>query len=133
MRAIALVAMLVSAAPAAAQNTLFFRSPTGNIHCMILSSSDLEARCDLREAIPSYAPRADCEQDYGYAFAVGSVGPGRPLCAGDSVVMTGSPVLAYGRSVSQGGFTCRSERTGMTCVNRQGHGFSVARAQQRVF
>lgn len=133
MRAIALFALLLSAAPALAQDTASFRSPTGNIHCMILTRGDAEARCDLREATPSFAPPADCEQDYGYAFVVGSVGPGRPICAGDTVFMPGSPVLAYGQSVMLGGFTCLSERTGMTCVNARGHGFSLARAQQRVF
>jgi hypothetical protein len=49
------------------------------------------------------------------------------------VITPGSPVLPYGASLTLGGITCTSERTGMTCVNRDGRGFAVARAAQRVF
>ncbi|MES2916214.1 MAG: DUF6636 domain-containing protein [Pseudomonadota bacterium] len=45
----------------------------------------------------------------------------------------GNPVLPYGEAVSLGGISCVSARTGMTCTNRDGHGFSVAKAIQKLF
>ena len=41
--------------------------------------------------------------------------------------------LGYGQEVSLGGITCTSAKTGMTCKNEGGHGFSVARARQKLF
>jgi len=133
MKPFALAVLLMAAPPVLAQDTLFFRSPSGNIACMITNDGYIEARCDLREFTPSFRRPSDCEQDWGHAFAVGPTGPGMPLCAGDTVAMPGAAVLNYGGSVSLGGLTCASEQSGMTCVNGQGHGFSVARARQRVF
>jgi hypothetical protein len=43
------------------------------------------------------------------------------------------PVLAYGEVWQRGGFTCKSEPTGITCFNADRHGFSLARAKQAVF
>ena len=132
---LALIALVCSvpAAPAMAQDPLAFRSPTGNIHCMIFADPPAEARCDLMNSVVTFPRPWNCDLEWARGFAVGAMGPGQPLCAGDSVAMPGSPVLNYGGSISHGGFTCRSERTGMTCINRQGHGFTVARARQRVF
>jgi hypothetical protein len=43
------------------------------------------------------------------------------------------PVLAYGEVWQRGGFTCKSEQTGITCFNADRHGFSLSRAKQEVF
>ena len=43
------------------------------------------------------------------------------------------PVLAYGEVWQRGGFTCKSEQTGMTCFNAERRGFSLSRAKQKVF
>ena len=110
-----------------------FRSPTGNIHCMIFTGSYSGARCDLSKFTPTYIRPSDCDLDWGFAFEVGSTGPGAPLCAGDTVIHPGAAVLDYGHSVTRGGVTCTSERTGMTCRNTQGHGFTVARGRQQAF
>jgi hypothetical protein len=42
-------------------------------------------------------------------------------------------VLRYGEAVTLGGISCVSAKTGMTCTNAEGHGFSVAKAKQRLF
>jgi hypothetical protein len=126
--------MPLGALPAAAQEEVWFRSPTGNIHCAIFAGDWTVARCDLAEFTPSFPLRpADCDLDWGFAFEVAIRGPAGPVCAGDTVRDPASPILDYGRSVKMGGITCTSERTGMTCVNLDGHGFSVARARQSVF
>ncbi|MDH3264849.1 MAG: hypothetical protein OEM24_12745 [Paracoccaceae bacterium] len=133
MRWIVLVATCL-AGPALAQDLLFFRSPSGNINCMIATEDWAEARCDLMELTMSFRkPPPDCDLDWGHAFSVGHSGPGTPACVGDSVRDPGSLVLDYGKSVSLAGFTCSSEPSGMTCTNREGHGFTVAREAQGVF
>jgi hypothetical protein len=120
--------------PAAADDFVFFRSPTGNINCMLVSGDWNGARCDLFQLTMSYPVRPrDCDLDWGHAFEVGATGQGGPACVGDTVADPGAVVLDYGKSLSLGGVTCTSASTGMTCTNRQGHGFTVAKARQRVF
>lgn len=123
---------IMASGPALAQE-ISFRSPTGNIHCMIFSGAYAGARCDLSKFTPSYPRPSDCDLDWGGAFEVGVTGPGAPICAGDTVRMPNAKVLDYGHSVAASGVTCTSAKTGMTCVNAQGHGFTVARASQRAF
>lgn len=110
-----------------------FRSPTGNIYCTIFTGSYTAARCDLSRFTSSFKRPADCDLDWGYAFEVGPQGKGAPLCAGDTVKVPGAVVLNYGQSVSARGIMCTSARNGMTCINAQGHGFTVARARQSAF
>ncbi|SOE18142.1 hypothetical protein SAMN05877838_3058 [Hoeflea halophila] len=125
-------AFVVASASAFAQD-ISFRSPTGNIHCMILSGADIGARCDLLDFAQSYPRPADCDLDWGFAFAVGATGAGQPICAGDTIIDPNAPVLDYGHSVTGNGITCTSARTGVTCVNAKGHGFTVARSTQKAF
>jgi hypothetical protein len=131
----AVFASLFLTGPAIADGYLGFQSPTGNIHCAISSFDGLtEARCDLREYTPSYTRRpAGCELDWGMAFAVGASGKGVLACVGDTVQDPRNPVLPYGEAMSFGGISCVSAQTGITCTNAEGHGFSVARAKQRLF
>ena len=128
-----LVCGLIMACGSAHAQEISFRSPTGNIHCMIFSGSYTGARCDLAKFTPSYPRPGDCDLDWGFAFEVGITGPGSPICAGDTVRQRNARVLKYGQSVTRSGITCISAKTGMTCVNAQGHGFTVARAFQRAF
>jgi hypothetical protein len=100
---------------------------------MILTGGWTGARCDIAEFSPSFARPADCELDWGYAFEVAPEGPAAPLCAGDTVRDPRARVLEYGRYISLGGITCVSERTGMTCTNLDGHGFTLSRARQSLF
>lgn len=121
-------------AGAAMADEVYFRSPTGNIHCGIWTGEWSGARCDLDELTPSYRKRpADCDLDWGSSFGVDAQGKGYVACVGDSVQLGASQVLQYGQSISLGAFTCTSQKTGMTCTNGQGHGFEVARARQKVF
>lgn len=128
-------ALAVLAAPVQADDYFGFQSPTGNIHCaMYTFDGTAEARCDLREYTPSYTRRpAGCDLDWGMAFAVGASGKGVLACVGDTVRDPGNPVLPYGEAVSLGGISCVSAKTGMTCTNAEGHGFSVAKAKQKLF
>ena len=135
MRLSVLLAALVLAGPAFSDDYVTFQSPTGNIHCALFRGDNLaSARCDLRELTPSYtrAP-ADCEFDWGSSFAVDDRGKGYLACVSDTVADPGNPVLPYGEALSLGGISCVSAKTGMTCTNAEGHGFSVAKAKQNLF
>lgn len=135
MKPLAVIAGLVLASPAFADDFIGFQSPTGNIHCaMYIYDGSAEARCDLREYTPSFTrPPAGCDLDWGMSFAVGARGKGVLACVGDTVQDPANAVLPYGEAVSLGGISCVSSRAGVTCTNGEGHGFSVAKAKQRLF
>lgn len=128
-----LAAMLAGAA--AAEGTLPFQTPDGNVHCRIVFDSDRNhVRCDMLEADKSFAdPPEDCDQDWGLAFEVGVLGPGRPICAGDSVVDPDVQKMPPGYSHGIGGVICFSEEQGMTCMNAEAHGFTLTRDAQIMF
>ena len=112
-----------------------FRSPTGNIACLFAVGDTVEVRCDLRDLNRSFTtPPKDCDLDWGDSFAVASGDArGSLVCHGDTVMDPGAEVLDYGSRLFFGDVTCLSEKTGMTCQNGQGHGFTVARRVQRLF
>lgn len=107
-----------------------FSSPTGNIGCLL---STQVARCDLaeREWEPPAAPET-CTETWGQGLTVGDAAAG-PTCARSSV-LGAEQLLDYGRSVSQGVYTCTSSESGMRCENTAtGHGFSVSRQSYTLF
>ena len=75
---------LISAAPSLADDLLFFRSPTGNINCLIATGDYAVARCDMKQLTPSFtAPPPDCDLDWGASFAIGlSDRKGQLACVG---------------------------------------------------
>jgi hypothetical protein len=123
------------AAGVAKADIIEFRSPTGNINCIMYSDpSGATARCDLTELKQSYTKRpAGCDFDWGHSFAVDDGGKGYLACVSDAVGNQGAAVLRYGQAVSLGGISCVSAENGMTCTNAKGHGFSVAKAKQKLF
>lgn len=131
----ALASALFWGSPALADDYVSFQSPTGNIHCAIFAwDNTSEARCDLVELVPSYTKSPPgCELDWGFAFTVGKAGKATLGCVGDTMVDPGNTVLPYGEAVSYGGISCVSAKTGVTCTNAEGHGFSVAKAKQRLY
>ena len=129
------LALTLLASPALAQDLLFFHAPSGNIHCLIATGERAEARCDILQLTSPIPPApADCDLDYGHAFAIGPTDTrGSRACVGDTVADPSGLTLAYGDQIELGGLTCRSETTGMTCQNAQGHGFTLAKARQTLF
>ena len=134
MKPLPLLLILV-ASPAMAQDVLQFQSPTGNIHCLIATGDYAEARCDMIALTPTYRqPPPNCELDWGAYFTVGlSDRTGQLACVGDTAINPDSLVLGYGKTISLGGFDCTSEKTGMTCTNPGGHGFTISKARQRLY
>lgn len=121
--------------PLAAQDLVPFRTPSDNIHCLIVDMADWQGvRCDIADYTPSFRkPPADCDLDWGGAFEVGATGRAGLACVGDTVRDPGAPVLGYGQQVDGPGLTCTSLQSGLTCTNADGHGFTLSRAAQELF
>jgi hypothetical protein len=111
-----------------------FRSPTGNIGCVLVQG---DARCDIghREWKPPARP-GSCPAivDYGQGLEIGASGSAQFVCAGDTARDTRSPALGYGSATRADGFECLSATTGMTCRrSRDGHGFFISIQTYRTF
>jgi hypothetical protein len=118
-----------------------FKTPSGNIHCQSFATETEKGRpgrtvrCDIRNISNRLPPRPrDCELEWGQAFEVDTAArAGERLCYGDSVEDDKLRPLPYGETWARGGLRCKSEASGVTCVNPSGHGFEISRNSQRVF
>jgi hypothetical protein len=133
-RALFVLALAACASsPAAAQSLVHFRSPSGNINCIMFGGG---AECVVKkQSWPRLPPRpASCDLDWvpnnlsisGTRVFVGACrGDVGPLCYTGSACRT----LGYGRSVTLGKVRCASARSGVTCRRVDGRraGFRVAR------
>jgi hypothetical protein len=132
--------LLLVPAGAGAAKTAFpsFRSPSGNIRCF---AGARVLHCAIAEA--DYAKTlqdrcmAGASVDW-HGFELAAIGRGLFTCSGgilyDPDTQTPHyPLLAYGRMWGQGGFTCVSALTGVTCHNRAGHGLFISRQSWRGF
>ena len=138
MRTLAILpalSLLTFAAPAHAQSgPAGFQSPSKNIACQYFDYDKQNIlRCDIGAMETKPRRPADCDLDYGGAFEMNAKGPAARLCHGDTVMDKALPVLGYDEVWQRGGFTCKSEQTGITCFNADRRGFSLARAKQEVF
>ena len=130
--ACSVLAAVANAAPPLRSKT--FRTPSRNIGCAYYDASitgRVVFRCDLLSGL-NPEPARRCEGDWTGA-SMSARGRGGPTCAGDTVYDQRAPILAYGRTWSRGGLSCVSRTTGLTCRNRDGHGFFLARERWRVF
>lgn len=127
--------LAVIATPALADDFIYFHTPSGNIHCMLMSGDYAAARCDMLTLTQTFPRRpSDCDLDWGDAFEVAATDrKGHVVCHGDTVIDPDSMELGYGASATLGDFTCTSETSGMTCTNARGHGFTIAKARQTLF
>ncbi|HEX2015763.1 MAG TPA: DUF6636 domain-containing protein [Solirubrobacteraceae bacterium] len=122
------------AAPTARAGAVkFFRTPSGSIGCAYLSGSGSDLRCDVRFSTRFQGKHKCTEGDYGQSFSMTARGRAAPRCASDTVLMTTSPVLAYGHTRRYGAFTCTSKKSGLTCRNSRRHGWTLSRQSQRLF
>jgi hypothetical protein len=135
---ISLVLISIVVPASAADEIEEFLSPSKNIVCSFSDYENVQGvRCDIinHADLPPVLPMpADCDLDWGNMFIVSKTGKAGLECAGD---LAGNPetakTLNYGDVISHYGITCQSEKAGMTCINREGHGFIVSRAKQKLF
>jgi hypothetical protein len=110
-----------------------FRSPSGNIGCVMLEGG---ARCDIRKRDWSPPPRpARCPKQVGYGqgVEVSQQGEATFVCAGDTALDPSASSLSYGTASEVGGSECISRENGVTCVNQAGHGFFLSIQSYQVF
>lgn len=110
-----------------------FQSPTGNIIC---GEQAGELICHVSERTnkkPAKPRPADCELDWGHEFILGKTGKPSLGCGGDYPFTGQAITLAYGKTIKGNGWQCTSAKTGMTCKNKQGRGFTLSRAKQKLF
>jgi hypothetical protein len=138
--------------------SLLFPSPSGNLHCGIISAPAEDGTyadtgepyhqeayflwgCAIDEFTYSLPVRGSaddhCASEVHYSGGVESKDQSEPklACRTDAPFWTGEqvPALAYGTSVSDSGITCVSLETGMSCVADSGHGFTLSRSAYVTF
>lgn len=132
---IALVLAAGVAVPARSQTIVTFRTPSGNIGCVLVGDSQL--RCDIRSGLhhPPLPPRGNCstEVDFGQGLWIGPTGPTHIVCAGDTALDPQARAIPYGTTFVHGSFRCQSQTIGLTCRNRSNHGFFLNADEWRTF
>ena len=129
----------VRAADENRQAVVGFKTPSNNIYCQfnegVRGDVPTYLRCDIKETYRALPPRpSNCELDWGNAYAVYEEDrPGELLCAGDTVIDDALPTLLYGDVWRTGSIRCKSERTGLTCINALSRGFFLSKDSQRLF
>src|SRR6266536_4516719 len=133
---------LAASGPAAAKTPLpGFRSPSGNIKCLLLSRPPGNLLCSIGHADYAKTLQARCMRPNGsgvdwHGFLLTATGRGEVNCAGGILYNpdTQRPryvTLRYGKSWKRDAFTCTSRVTGVTCRNRRGHAIFVSRESWR--
>jgi len=141
-------AAVMSANSSTAQELFFFSAPSKNINCVYdrnSASGRPYIRCDIGQFTPSLklVPQQTQEEIEIFgrctpakmrAFVIEeNARAASAFCPSDAPISEGQSVLGYGSKWQNGGFTCLSETSGMTCQNNLGHGFMLSRAVQKVF
>jgi hypothetical protein len=150
MRRIALIsfcaalalALIAPAASFAGSGLRFFHTADGNINCGMVKGQKKnkkkkrprlpgEARCDVKNHTWVAPPKPKyCDVDWGFGAAISDKGVGGYVCAGDTVALPNSPVLAAGASLTLGRYTCSVPVTpgnSVRCTNNlTTHGFEVS-------
>lgn len=120
-----------TAAPTATVSSDVFLTPSENIRCARLDNS---FACTIQDYDFDIGPRC---QDIPAPFVrLDDTGtPDYRTCMGDffSGVPRWPDPTPYGTTVQVGGIACDVEQTGVTCMNRDGHGFTLSRAAYAPF
>ena len=130
--AIAAAALALTVPGASAAKFKFFKTPSGNIGCVMGGGA---VRCDIKQKSWEAPPKpAWCDVDWGFGVAVGRKHKANYVCAGDTVFDPGEPTLGYGERQVKNRFRCTSKQKGIRCVNTKNkHGFFMSREQVRLF
>jgi hypothetical protein len=129
--AASLIVILVTPLSALAQTEATFKTPSKNIYC---SADESYLRCQMLEIKAKIPPKpTDCNLDWGYSFGMEAKGKAGRSCYGDTIVDPNYPVLDYGKTWRSNGFTCVSQKSGLTCTNKDKKGWRLSVTQQKLF
>ena len=107
-----------------------FLTPSGNIGCGYSSGAGPRSlRCDIASGLKPrpHRPKGCTHLAWGDSYTMNLRGRAILTCHGDTAIIKGSKVIAYGKTWSRGGFACRSRTTGLTCKNASHHGWFLSR------
>ena len=104
-----------------------FQMPSRNIGCLF---DFRRLRCDILSGLEP-EPEEACDFDW-VGIDIGITGPAAPNCGSDTVYDAGAPTLEYGETWSRGGIVCESDESALTCTNRDGSEFTLARGSWSV-
>ncbi|WP_035898767.1 peptidoglycan-binding protein [Labrenzia sp. DG1229] len=118
-----------------------FETPSENIQCTVgegfdeneQAQSDITCTIIERSGPPALPRPNDCASGWGHVFSMRNRGPVQMECGAPSQDRGGSSRAEYGVTGEFVGITCHSSRQGLTCTNRDGNGFSLAKRRQAVF
>jgi hypothetical protein len=118
-----------------------FETPSGNIKCSAGSgpTGGGSIACEIGSGLNPRPPSSRCTFGDLAGLQVRHTGEAGFECRTDvSLAVADSqtrqiPVVAYGAVWHGFGVFCISQETGLTCINRDGHGFFASRQRWRMF
>jgi hypothetical protein len=124
--------VFVTITQAIAEQKTGFKTPSGNIYCLVEENDNL--RCELSQNTAKLPPKPkDCDLDWGNSFVMDLKGKASRLCHGDTIANSNYPVLAYGKTWRSQGFSCLSKASGLTCTNQAKKGWQISKTAQKLF
>ena len=114
-----------------------FETPSGNIKCLASTGPDGGGiACEIGSGLNPKPPSNGCPSGDLAGLSVADRGAARFECRTDvslSQLDKQIPALAYGAVWHGFGMFCISQENGLTCINRDGHGFFASRERWRMF
>jgi hypothetical protein len=140
----AVAVALVAAGVAGAVTSLpGFRSPSGNISCLLVPGPPRNVQCQIAHAGYAKTLQARCmgpaQNGVDWrGFTLTATKPATLVCSGGILYNPTAyrpryVTLPYGKSWRQGMFTCVSRVAGVTCTSHAGHGLFVSRQSWRAW
>ena len=112
-----------------------FVTPSGNVHCAVISEKQKVLRCEIQSGLHPVPPQpyfGYCKFDWGLGFSLSQQGKPKILCISDTI-SDNNYVLSYGNTWRYLGFKCVSKKTGLICKNSIGKGFLLNRNKWNIF
>jgi len=123
-------------APKPTTKTGYFKTPSGNIQCYGSGKGSAHVVCGIKSGLKP--PPRPCVSRTEVSLR--ATGQTTTICLADLKGDVGvfafdgvARVLGYGKKSSGGGITCTSAVDGLTCRNKEGHGFFLSRESWRRF
>ncbi|MCT4559483.1 MAG: hypothetical protein N4A61_15655 [Pelagimonas sp.] len=131
-------AVMICLATTAGADGFGFQTPSGNIYCNghITGGGGISCVIVNRSGALAAPRPGSCSGVWGHDFNLDARGPASLSCntwPGHPKTVGYTNIAPYGETSQFGDITCQSERTGLTCRNKSGHGFFLSRKKQRVF